>query len=258
MSQELENFYYGKGRLSIAVRDPVTKVLGKFAYVGDVSALSAKPTTQMVQHKESNSGQTALVRNFPSERAMMLDWTFSEFRPSNMATAMFGTKNAVVSGTVTAESLGAALVVGDEVRTVNPGISSLVITDSTGSPLTLVAGTDYTVDLNFGRIEILNVGSYVQPFKAAYSYVKRTDIGMFTSGQPDISVLYEGVNLAEGNAPVIAEFYKVAPSVLAELQLITTGNDTAGMAITAGVLQDTSKPTTGGLGQFGRMTLVGV
>lgn len=258
MTQQAENFFYGKGRFSIAIRDPVTKVLGRYAWVGDVSALAAKLTTQMVQHKESNSGQTALVRNFPSERAMMLDWTFAEFRPANLATATFGTNVATVAGTATAESLGVALVVGDEVRLANPGVSALVITDSAATPATLVLGTDYTVDANFGRIQILSIGAHVQPFKAAYGFQKRTDTGIFTGGQPDIAVLYEGINLAENNAPVIVEFYKVAPSVLQELMLITTGTDTAGMQISAGVLIDTSKPASGPLGQFARITQVGV
>jgi hypothetical protein len=254
-----ENFYYGKGRLSIAVRDAITKVLGNYAYVGDVSALSLKPTVQMVQHKESNSGQTALVRNFPSERALMVDWTFAEFRPENLAMATFGTNTAVVAGTVTGEAFPATVAIGDEVRTAHPGISALVITDSTPTtPLTLVEGTDYNVDLNFGRIDMLNVTGFVQPFKRAYSYAKRTDTGLFTGGQPDIALLYEGINLAEGNAPVITELYKVAPSVLTELMLITTGTDTAGLAISAGVLIDTTKPATGPLGQFGRITQVGI
>lgn len=258
MTQAAENFYYGKGRFSIAVRDPVTKVLGKYVWVGDVSALTIKPTVQMVQHKESYSGQTALTRNFPSEKAVQVDWTFAEFRPANLATALFGNNVSTASGTVTAESLGAALAVGDEVRLANPGVSSLVITDSAGTPATLVEGTDYTADLTFGRIDILNVGAYVQPFKAAYSYQKRTDTGLFTSAQPDIALLYEGINLAENNAGVIAELYKVAPSVLQELMLITTGTDTAGLQMTAGVLLDSSKPASGALGQFGRITQVGV
>jgi hypothetical protein len=255
----LENFYYGQGRLSIAVRDAITHVLGPWAWVGDVSAFSAKPTTQMIQHRESYSGNNSLTRNIPHQRDLALDWTFSEFRPENLAKALFGTNIATVSGTVTAESLGAALVVGDEVRTAHPGISALVISDSTPTtPLVLVEGVDYTVDLTFGRIDILNIGSYVQPFKAAYSYAKRTDTGIFTAAQPDISVLYEGINLAQSNAGVIAEYYKVAPSVVTELMHITTGNDTAGLAITAQALLDSSKPSNGPLGQYGRITQVGV
>jgi hypothetical protein len=255
----LENFYYGQGRLSIAVRDAVTKALGKWAWVGDVSAFSAKPTTQMIQHRESYSGNNSLTRNIAHQRDLALDWTFSEFRPENLATALYGTNITVATGTVTAESLGATVAVGDEIRTAHPGISALVVTDSTsGTPLVLVAGTDYIVDLTFGRIDILNIGTYVQPFKAAYSYAKRTDTGIFTAVQPDISVLYEGINLAQSNAGVIAEYYKVAPAPLTELMHITTGNDTAGMAIMAQALLDSTKPASGALGQFGRITQVGV
>lgn len=255
----IENFYYGQGRLSIAVRDAVTKILGPWAWVGDVSAFACKPTTQMIQHRESNSGNNALIRNIAHQRDLALDWTFSEFRPQNLATALYGTNTNTAAGTVTGESLGTSLAVGSEVRTANPGISLLVITDSTPTtPKTLVLGTDYTVDTTFGRIDFLNVTGYVQPFLAAYSYLTRTNTGIFTAPQPDISVLYEGFNLAQGNAGVIAEYYKVAPAPLTELMHITTGNDTAGMAIVAQALIDTTKPATGALGQFGRITQVGV
>ncbi|WP_458068635.1 phage tail tube protein [Rhodanobacter sp. BL-MT-08] len=258
MSLEASNFYYGKGRFSIAVRNPITKALGPWVWCGDVSAFSAKPTTTMVEHKESYSGQSALAAYFPSEKALTLDWTFSEFRPKNLAFALYGTNISVESGTATDEVLAPGLAVGDDVRTANPGISDLVLTDSAAVPAELVEGTDYTVDPTFGRITILNIGAYVQPFKANYSYAQRTDTGIFTAGQPDISVLYEGINLAENNAAVIAEYYKVAPGVLTELMHITTGTDTAGMAMTAGVLIDTTKPASGPLGQFGRVTQVGV
>jgi hypothetical protein len=259
MTQQTENYYYGKGRVSVATRDPVTKVLGLWIWAMDVSAFAAKPTVQMVQHKESYSGQSALAKNFPSERALQLDMTLDNWSPENLALALYGTINKTTTGTVTAESLPATVAIGDDVRLANPGVSALVLTDSTPTtPKTLVLDTDYTIDPNFGRISILNVTGYVQPFKAAYSFAQRTDVGIFSQGQPDISVLYEGINLAENNAGVIAEFYKVAPAPLQDLMLITTGNDTAGMAITAGVLIDPSKPATGPLGQFGRITTVGI
>lgn len=258
MSLQAENFYYGKGELSIAVRDPVTKVLGAWRYVGDVSALSVKPTVQMVQHKESHTGQNALVRNFPSETAVMVDFTLAEFRPDNLALALYGKSVATVTGTVTAEAMPDALVVGDVVRTAHPGVSALVITDAAATPVTLVEGVDYDVNLTFGRITILNIGSYTQPFSMAYSYAKNTATGLFTAAQPDIALLYEGINNAENGAGVVVELYKVAPSPLTELMLITTGNDTATLAVSAGVLLDTTKAANGPLGQFGSITQVGV
>lgn len=255
---ETEYFYYGQGKLSIAVRNSLAGTIGHYVWAGDVSAFSLKPTVELIKHRESNSGQNSLIRNVSHARDLNIDITFAEFRPGGLARDLYGNNVVVPAGTVTGESLPVGLLVGDEVRLANPGVSAVVITDSAGTPATLVAGTDYIVDLNFGKVTILNVGTYVQPFKAAYSYGKRTDTGILTAAQPEIALLYEGVNLAENNAPVIAEIYKVAPAVAQEIMLITTGTDTAGRQVTGAALLDSLRPATGPLGQFGRITQVGV
>lgn len=251
-----ETYYYGQGRIFLAERDATTGIPGAYRWVGDVSAFTIKLAVEKVEHKESYSGQRALVRSFPIGKSATIDMTLHQVDTDNLSLTLNGTTTSTTSGTVTAEALPADLVVGQQVSLANPGVSSVVITDSTGTPLTLTAGTDYTVDADFGRITILNLGSYVQPFKAAYSYAARKAVGMFTTGQKNFALRYEGVNLAEGNAPVIADLYKLAPDPLAELALITTGNDVAGMQITGGVLLDSSKPVGGALGQFGSITQV--
>lgn len=255
---ESEYYYYGQGKLSVAIRNSLAGTVGNYVWAGDVSAFSLKPTVQMIQHRESYSGQNSLIRNIAHTRDLNIDITFAEFRASGLARDLYGNSVSVASGTVTDEALPNTLAVGDEVRLANPAVSNVVITDSAGTPATLVEGTDYTVDLNYGKVTILSIGSYTQPFKAAYSYGQRTDTGILTSAQPDIAILYEGVNLAENNAPVIAEIYKVAPATAQEIMLITTGSDTAGRQITGAALLDSLKPATGPLGQFGRITQVGV
>lgn len=252
----VDTYYYGQGRIYLAERDATTGVAGTPRWVGDVSAFSVKLAVEKVEHKESFSGQRALVRSFPIGKSATIDMTLHQVDTDNLALTLNGTSTSTVTGTVTAETLPADMVVGQQVSLANPGVSAVVITDSTGTPLTLTAGTDYTVDADFGRVTVLNLGAYVQPFKAAYSYAARKSVGMFTTGQKNFTLRYEGVNLAEGNAPVIVDLYKLAPDPLAELALITTGNDVAGMQITGGVLLDSTKSASGALGQFGSITQV--
>lgn len=249
-----ETYLYGQGRISVAVRDPTTGAPGPFRWIGDVSALSVKLAVTKVQHSESFSGQRALVRSFPTAKSATVDMTLDQIDPANLALVLYGNAQTVATGTVTAETLPGTLAVGDSVFLANPGVSDVVITDSTGTPLTLVAGTDYNVNPGSGRVDILNLGAYVQPFKANYSYSGRESVGMFTSGQPSLALKYEGINLAENNAPVLVDLYNVAPDPLAQLDLISTGNDVAGMQITAGILLDSTKAANGALGQFGAIT----
>lgn len=254
----IDTFYYGQGRVSLAELDASTGLPGAFRYIGDVSALTAKMTTEQVKHIESNTGFRSLAASFDSSKSLSLDMTLHSIDPDNLALAIRGAVQSTAGGTVTGESLGAALVAGDEVYLANPGVSDLVITDSAGTPATLVLDTDYTVDLNFGRVTILDVGSYTQPFLAAYTYAARKAVGFFTTAQKNYALRYEGVNLAENNAPTRVDYYKLAPGVLQELQHITTGTDVAGMAITGDVLQDQTKSANGPLGQFGAITQVAV
>lgn len=254
----VETYLYGQGRISMALRDAITGVPGRYVYVGDVSACTTKLTAEKAKHVESNSGQRGTVRSFSIGKSCELDMTWHQFDTDNLAILLQGTAQATVAGTVTAETIAGPLAAGDVFYLQNPGVSNVVIKDSTGTPKTLVLDTDYVIeDAAFGRCRLINIGTYTLPFLADYSYAARKSVGMFTTGQKEYALRYEGVNLAEGNAPIMADYYKVAPDVLAELALITSGNDVAGMQVTGEVLRDTSKPHTGVLGQYGHITQVG-
>lgn len=245
-----EKYQYGQGRISLAPWstsiDPAS-----YAWIGDADGFSLKPTSDKVQHKESYSGQKGLVRSFPVGAALDVTINGYQFDANAIARAMRGSVVNTALGTVTAESLGATRAVGDEVYLANQFVSSVVIKDSaSSSPATLVEGTDYTVDPDFGRITILNVGSYTQPFLVDYSYAARNTVGVLKTGQQLYALRYDELNLAEGNEPRIVLVHKLAPDLVQELQLISTGNDVSGMQLTGAALLDSSKPASGALGQF--------
>jgi len=255
--QNPETYYYGQGRVSIALRDAITGALGKWRWIGDVSALSIKLSVDKVQHSESYSGQLGLARSFPAKKTATLDMTVNQIDTDNLQLGLFGTVLAKAGGTAAAEALPAGLVAGDVFYLANPGVASVVITDSTATPKALVPGTDYVVeDASFGRCRLVSVGTYTQPFKAAYIYGATKSVGMFTAAQPNVAVRYEGINLAEGNAPVLVDLYKVATDPLQELALISSGNDVTGMQVSGGILLDSSKPATGPLGQYGAISQI--
>jgi len=245
----LEKYQYGQGRISLApwatTIDPAS-----YQWIGDADGFSLKPTSDKVQHKESYSGQKGLVRSFPVGASLDVTINGYQFDAAAIARVMRGTVANIALGTVTDESLGTTRAVGDEVYLANPFVSSVVVKDSTGTPMTLVEGTDYTVDLDFGRITILNIGTYVQPFKASYSYAARNTVGILKTGQQLYALRYDELNLAEGNEPRIVQVHKLAPDLVQELQLISTGTDVSGMQLTGAALLDSSKPASGDLGQF--------
>ena len=90
----------------------------------------------------------------------------------------------------------------------------------------------------------------------SWSYAGGKQVNFLTQPQPLLEFRYEGLNLAENNAPVIIELYKLATDPLQELALITGGNALAGVQIACAVQIDGAKSATGPLGQFGRFIQV--
>lgn len=247
-----KTYYYGKGPVYLRARG--TNI---WKEVGDVSALSLAIAVQNVEHRESYSGLNSLARRFPIQQSGTINMTWHDFKSSNLALALYGTASTVSGATVASEDLPDDLAVGDIVQLANSNVligspsPTFAITDSAGTPATLVKDTDYTLDQGGGLITILDLGSYTQPFKAAYTYGDRERAAIFTAGQPDIELLFVGKNLAEGGQVEKVHLFKVAPDPLQELAFISTDTDVAGMQITAGLLIDDTKSAAGSLGQFG-------
>lgn len=250
----IEQYYFGQGK----IWSRLYGVAGaKWRWWGDVSELNAASATEKASHKESYSGKKATVRSFGIGQSMTLSGTLHQLDTVSLGELLYGEATTVAGGSVVGESLG-TVAVGDIFRLANPGASSLVITDSLGTPAT-IAATHYRFDGRFGDLEFLTLPSSpapTMPLKAAYSYSGYKQVNFFTKPQPILEFRYEGVNLAENEAPVIVEFYKAATEPLQQLALINNGNQLAGSPFSLEVLLDSSKPVGGVLGQFGRMQQV--
>lgn len=251
-----ETYFYGQGKVKLAIIKP-DGTLQPWSWVGDVSAFKISMSEETISHRESYSGKKAKVREFGYSSEATVEAVLHSIDTRNLALFTDGTQTEQDAGTVTAETLP-ELLAGEEVVLAHPGVSDVVITDSAASPVTLDA-ENYTVDPAYGTLVIHTLPSGAeQPFKVAYSHAASKQVAFLNStSRPNVALRYEGINLAENGAPVIAELYKCAPSLLNELALITDGNDVAGMPVNFGVLLDSLKPAGGGLGQFGRLIQVG-
>jgi hypothetical protein len=250
-----ETYYFGQGK----VFSRAYGVAGaKWRWWGDVSALTIASQVEKLTHLESYSGNRGIVRDIAISKAMTLNATLHQVDTSSLAEMLYGTATDITAGTVTNEDLG-TVAVGDIIKLDYGGVSSLVITDSTeGTPAT-IAASHYALDARFGSVEFTSLPSGpapTMPLKAAYSQAGGKQVNFLTQAQPIIELRFEGINLAEGNAPVILELYKVGTDPLQELALITEGNALAGVAVACSVQIDSAKPAGGSLGQFGRFIQV--
>ncbi len=246
------DYFLGQGKVYIAKRDANGNVLAQ-RWLGDVSAAKLTLKVNKSEHKESYSGQRALAKSIVVGKESSVDLTVMELSKENLALSLFGKTISTAQGSVSGETLPTGLVAGDRVTLAFPKVSAVTLTDSSATPATITPAK-YQIDPDFGAITLLDVAGITQPIKAAYTHAAVESVPMFTAPQPEVFIRYEGVNLAEDNAPFIVELYKVNTEPLKDLALIT--DKIADVNINCSVLIDRTKSADGDLGQFGRIIKV--
>lgn len=213
-------------------------------------------------HKETRSGQRLLDASFSKGKEGTLDIELDDYAPKNWGLLFGATVNTVAPSTATGETVFSALpAVGDIFTLDNGNATSVVLTDSTGTPKTLTAGTHYRMHDGgvFGSGEILDITSSPGPFtgaiKAAYSFGAQTRGTMMTAEDAEYWVRFEGISSVD-NGRYLYEFYRVKFSPADKAALVA---DTyASSKLSARILADASKAADATLGMFGRIVYLGI
>lgn len=180
-------------------------------------------------------------------------FTLEHYSQHNLALRFFGETSAIGAGTVSAESVAGTVAVDDVIYSAKPEISSLVITDSAGSPATLTEGTHYEIlDAHRGKIRILSLGSFTQPFKLAYSNAAAVQLPVMTETTfPEYSLKFEGVNtFNSGLIDVVLFRVQIEPKNAMRL-IQEKGVESADLTFTC--LADLTKSAGGTLGRYGKI-----
>lgn len=246
-------YFVGQGKVLIGSRDSLGNPKA-LRFVGNVPELKFSIKTDVLEHKESTSGQRATDARVIKGKSADFTCKLEDFDKENLALVLYGASTTVAAGTVTAEAFPAGLVAGDFVALKGQAVTSLVIKDSAATPATLVDGTDYELNAEHGSVRILNAGTYVQPFKADYSKGAVTSTNMLTQPLPERFVRFEGLNIADSNKPVVIELYRVAIDPLKELAMI--GEEFAAFDLSGSVMIDALKANDPVMGQFGRIVQI--
>lgn len=244
-----------QGRTFLGARDETTGNPINITSAGNASELNLSLKTEVQDHFESQSGQRTLDHRFQKSKTIEVNLTLEEFTEKNIALAFHGHHLPVESDTVPTEVISATVpTLGDRYFLAHQKVSTVVVTDSAGTPATLQAGTHYTVDEGYGAITFINVTGFTAPIKVAYAYGAVSDFSIFTSALPERYLRFEGVNTAQNNKKVMVELYRVAFDPLSNMQLIN--NELNKMDLKGSVLTDSTKPIDAELGQMGRMTYI--
>jgi hypothetical protein len=241
--------------------------LGKFnaagAKIGGVelhnTELTVTVANTLVEHKKTCNEVTDTDARDVVETMVTAAITIDQVKGDVLALAFGGETTTTASGaTFTAgasTTFPTGLAVGDVVPI--PGgwcnLASLVITDSTGSPVTLVAGTDYTADLSAGTITILDLTDITQPLKAAGEENDAFDVtSIATETKQERWAIFKGININDGNKPVILQLHRLSIDPVA-VQVKNAGNEYSVFSFEPTLLTDENAPTSSTFGKYGRL-----
>lgn len=108
------------------------------------------------------------------------------------------------------EETCATLAVGQTVQTnFLPDPSTIVVTDSDGTPATLVLDTDYEfASKKSGMIRILDLASYTQPFKINYTKIDQKTVDPMSSLDDYYDIVFSGGNERNSCGGEFDRFYR--------------------------------------------------
>ena len=254
-----KQYFNGQGKIYIGTRDSNGKSLN-MKYVGNAPEFKFMLDEKVLEHKESTSGQKLTDVRLTTELTASATMTLEQLDADNLNLLLFGAQVTQATTAVTAETIAGSstLAVGNIYLLDSQNIADLVITDSTGSPKTLTANTNYSVDLKSGMVTLLDVttgGAFVGPLKAAYTRAGATvATKLFATAAVEYWVRFDGVNVAVSGSPkVILDLYRVRLSPTKEMGLIT--DEIGQFPLEGSILADDTKTQAGDFGQFGRMIL---
>ncbi len=231
-------------------------VPGAFFDAMDVSSMEGGFKTDTGKHKEHRTGKRLDDFSWIKGSEGTLDLNIDDLNKKNLAFIFQGTSTDVASGSVTNEVIASSLpAVGDILRLSKPNVSAVVVRDSTGSPKTLTAGTNFTLDPTFGDVTIKDIttgGVFVAPIKADFSYGAHSNVVLMNQIGKEYWVRFKGVN-ADG-ANVLVEYYRWKPDPGDKLALIT--EDVTPSKVRGSLLADLTKTADAYLGQFGRVVML--
>lgn len=223
-------------------------------YAGNAPDITLGLDTQTTDHYESTSCNRLLDAQLQTRTNVTFKITLEELLANNLKIALRSTVQAITGASVTNEALtptGAA--VGDYYRTKFTDLSSVVVKDSAGSPATLVANTDYEVSsAKYGRIKLLNVTGFTQPFTVNYTYASGSIYPFFNTAQIDYYIVLELCNSMESNKKYRLELFRTQLKPAKEFALINS--EQGKFEIEGAALYDADLGTDANFGNFGRLT----
>ena len=250
MAQVADNtrLYRGQGQVFLARR--VNGLPAGLEFVGNVSELSLSPTTEKIEHRESQTGNNSVDKVIERSLGVEMSMTIDSVASDNLARMVFGKVTKEDATTVTGETQMA--YVGKNLIVNNINLQSFDSLTDAGGTTTYVAGTDYEViDLAAGMIRILAGGAIADSTIVEANYTTGAQETVAAFGEPNTEywLRFNGLNTAEENNPVIIDCFKVRFAPAQDVAMIND-DDFATYQQSGDCLFDATKPADGKLGRY--------
>lgn len=242
-----DTYYYGQGKVFLAKRN-INGRTGALRWIGDVSALNINLAVEQQTTKVSRGGVLLPAQQYRTALSASVSSTWHNFSAENLALVL-GSVPVIEPFSIKAEDeLPAGIVKGDIYSLPHTTIFNVVVEG-------LRNNIDYIVDRQWGTIEFL-VTPTNKVYSVNYEHLQNQSLPLLTAPRVELFLRYQGMNIASDNAPVLVELYRLILEPLAQLELINTNNNMAGMETSAQLLADLSRNNVAELGCFGRVQLI--
>lgn len=211
---------------------------GKFRHVGNVSGLPIKHSVDVQRQPDfTRSGGGTAVR---VERIEQIEcaMTWLTFSPENWAIALAGVAATVPLASITDEVIKGFK--GATMPLAHPPSAITAVTNSAATT-TYAAGTDYVMS---GAGLYFPDGSTIVDdgaLKVDYDHAAYTRLEAAMGAATELELLFEGLNEADSDKPVIVNLWRVSVPSAEEVQLI--GTTLGEMKFGAELLKDPAKGT---------------
>jgi len=248
----------GRGRLYAAILDSTTGLPGDDGWrdLGNAPEFNTSLDTETLKHQSSRIGLKVTDKEVVISQEVSVSFQLDELSAQNLALFLSGTATA---GTVNPTVAGFALTV---FCTVAPDFSAIggrwynilspagvqavdllpanvtITTDTGGTPVVLVLGTDYDLDAKNGRVFIraaasVTAGLDIAVTVAATAAAAATfdEVEALTGTNPAMALLFIGVNPADNDKETAYTFHQL--SLKSEGDLAGIGDEWTVMGYTA-------------------------
>lgn len=252
------NYYFGHGKGAIGTRNTTTGAPGIFDIeLPEIDEISLSLATEKVEHMSKRLSIASKDLSIVKSLAMTGKIVTSISTTALLKLGLYGNTSTVAGGASAATSYASGLAVGDIVA--HPSgktrLTSIVITDSTGSPVTATLGTHYEIyDAAAGLIKILSLAGLTQPLKIAATEAAGTSVGFMTQRIYERCLWFSGINIADDDTPCIVKLHKMQISPFKEWTLLNSGNEVNKYEFEFECLKDTLLAADATLGQYGSYT----